>query len=183
MYPIGEPNDWERLLKYQEASRTQALVVSRTGVTRVVEEDAWLGGVDAAIDIARSTESFICVVVAHRFILDAMQAQDLDLGSPTNAVGQLASKLVEQHGWAQAVFAFAFSSAQLVSALDVVDRDGRPLLRVGRQLRRAEPDVVVRARRRLVPGRSRRRSGLQRTDMPALKKAEFMFRKEGMDHG
>jgi hypothetical protein len=156
MNPIGDPMDWDRQQRYAEASRPHALLVTDRGVTRAVAEDVWLDRVDVAIELARSMQSlFICVVVAERSIVDAMQAQDLDLSSPAGTVSKLASVLAERRGWARAVF--AVSSAELVRALDI-DRDGRPLLRVGPRQRRAEPDVVVSVRRRLVPGRPRRGS-------------------------
>ena len=71
-FPFGEPRDLDRLLRYAEASRPHALVVTSRGVTHTEEEDVTLGRVDVALQIARSTESFICVVVAPRPILDAM---------------------------------------------------------------------------------------------------------------
>jgi hypothetical protein len=149
MYPFSTPGERDWMVKYMEVSlpgsRAEALVLTDTGLASVVAVDGWLAGSDAAAAIARFIRSpFICVVVADHPILAAMDAQELDLEFPAETVGRLASTLAERGGRA----AFAFSSAQLASALDIVGPGGRPVLKIGRPRRGADPYVVVPVRRR-----------------------------------
>lgn len=139
-----DPRELERLGKYQEITRLEALIVDYAEVTHVEELDMGLTGAGAATQIARSTDQpIICVVVTQRRLLDAMRTVELDLSSPGDAVAALARTLAQRGGRAT----FAFSSARLAQALDILGPDGRPVLKVGRPRRRTDPYLVVTVRR------------------------------------